>query len=207
VSSSYNAIKRATLTVPATSTTADSRWSDTHNQSTGFDVKEDETDPKLVSVKTNKTTIGAVEFRRISLTFSEPMRVYPDAHGYAQSLIDLSNYAFAFTEDRDLKGTDMDDPAVTYDLTARSATDLRDGSTAFYEKPLRITGLAAERVHPSDSNPNVLEIDIPDTEFPSQIKTLRVKAETTVTDPAGNKISEKGETADKLADNVVEGPF
>jgi len=207
VTASYNAIKRSNLALDTTSKTSQAIWNDTHNQSTGFDVKEDDTDPKLVGVKTSKTTIDGLEFRRISLTFSEPMRVYPDAHGYAQSLIDLSNYSFAFSEDRDLKGTDMDDPAQTYNLTDRVAADLRDGSAAFYEKPLRITNLSAERVHPSNSNPNVLEIDILDAEFPSQLKTLRVKAETTVTDPAGNKMSEKGESADKLADNVVEGSF
>lgn len=202
----YNAIKRSSLTVASTSTTADTRWDDTHNKTTSFDVKEDEIDPKVTGVRTSRTNDGGTEYRRISITFSEPMRVYPDTTGYADSLDDLGNYFFAFSEDNDLNGVDMDDAPVTYDITARTSANLRDTDTTFYEKPLRFTG-AAIRVNPSDSDPNVVEIDIPEIEFPSQLKTLRVKVETAVTDPAGNKVAERNETSNNLADNVVEGKF
>jgi len=98
--------------------TGDANWASTHDSAVNWEIKRDETDPKLTGVDVSKDVDG--DFR-IELTFSEGMAAYDGGSGESSAeLLKLeANYRFALgdkvgdTEDIDLGDDAPDDMLFT----------------------------------------------------------------------------------------------
>lgn len=208
----YFAVKKASLTLETTPTSATTRWQDTHQRSTSFDVAEDDTDPVLKKVETSeeqRSDRSNQDFLRVDLFFSEPMRVYPDDKGYPQNVIDVENFIFAFADDAgDLDGVDLEDTPDDHDTATEAAAAI------VLRSPIRFAATADADVdltddvfaEPSDDDPTVVSVFLPLDEIPDGLEEIKVLATTRVTDPAGNQVSEGNQDdTKKTADNVVIG--
>ena len=209
---SYTAVKKASLTLAAGTTTAAARWTDTHQGSSSFDVAEDNVDPTLVSIEANKENVVSrsnAEYLRVDMTFSEPMRVYPDEKGYARSVVSVDNFIFAFGKDAgDLEGVDMEDAPTSHDTEPN--VRLADSTL---EKPIKFAAASGATnndvyLEPSDDDPRIVTAYIPTSALANSgnLKEVKVMVKTDVLDPAGNKVSDKNvDLAKRTADNVAIG--
>lgn len=209
----FNAFKENDL---ATATPAgdvgDSNWDSTHTTVVNFELREDNTDPKLTGIDITKEDDDV----RVELTFSEPMAAFNGtSQGFFDaSATDLDNYVFMVGQDRgDLNNVDVKDEdsvdkgasmmaatnvstLVGYekefdfgDLTATLADiDTLDGST---------TGIVAFEV--DGDNPNTIFLWLNNQQnFFDTAKEIKARVGD-VADPAGNTISDSD--ADK---NIVQ---
>ncbi len=212
----YFAVKKASLTFESDATSGDDRWEETHQQSSSFDVAEDDVKPKLVSVDTSNTRRADHEggdYLQVDLVFSEAMRVYPDAKGYVQELIELENYVFAFSDDGDdLDGVDLEEDVEEFDTATDDATDF-ENDVSGPQNPIRFAEGSADNdqdtdvfIEPSDEDAKMVSIFIPESVLPANLEQIKVLVDTNVKDPAGNQVSELNEdTTKKTADNVAVG--
>ncbi|MEB3328243.1 MAG: carboxypeptidase-like regulatory domain-containing protein [Candidatus Sericytochromatia bacterium] len=218
VGEAYFGVRKSSLVVAATDTTAALRWQATHQRTASFEVEKDEAAPVLQAVAVTSRTRadhGNGEFYQVELTFSEPMRVYPDEKGYAASLVALDNYVFAMSEKTldgvDLaKGTPGAFDAATQTAAAFDATFARP-QAAFQLVPDADPATPAATdvfVEPSDDSPNAVNVFVPKAALPPGLKHIKVLVRKAVVDPAGNGVSEaNAKPATNTADNVVLGTF
>jgi hypothetical protein len=190
------AFKLSTPTSPA-SGSAEDLWKATHTGTASFDVPEDDTKPTLVSVSGSPISNDGDKFR-FSLTFSEPMKVYPDADGFDASALEKGNYRFALSED-DVKGVDMDATLGAQVTDAPSAEAALAAESVFQFDPADMT------VAFSNSDPKVIHVTVPRSHVPAAAKAFKVSVEG-VKDPAGNLVATGNEVAsDQTADNIKMG--
>jgi hypothetical protein len=190
------AFKLSAPGAPADSS-ATARWTAAHTGSASFTVPEDDTKPTLVSVSGNAIQSGGDKFR-FSLTFSEPMQVYPGAPvGAAASALVLNNYLFALSED-DLNGIDMDGTPITV-ANALQAQAAMDAESVF-----NFDAAGATVTH-STTDAKVVHVTVNRDLVPTAAKFFKVRVEN-VQDPADNIIATGNEVAaDNTADNIKMG--
>ncbi len=194
-----NIVKASSLRFSTSADTAAKRWDETHNRSGGFSVAEDDTDPTLASVKASTIQLASGSFKRIELTFSEPVQVFGNTA--STELTTLANYVLAFGE-TPLRGTDMEKDATLLNLGTFTLDDLK-GFTR--NKTILSLTNGTNAISLSTSDARVINIDIPAAKFPVEAEHVRVLVKKTVTDPAGNAISETSKQSDGTADNVKDG--
>lgn len=206
------AIKLASLTLTGNETSAAQRWASTHTRASGFDLVKDDARPILTAVSGGSITTSAGDKERIELTFNKPVLVYPDVTqadgtlaGSDPSVIDPSKYGFAIS-DKSVTGTDMSKldlaghRVLTNTTTLADVQALENSTTPFTMDSNVITG-----IHVSTNNPNVVQIDVKKSIWPTDAKFIRVRVDSTWKDPSGNLMSQSNTTADFTGDNVKDG--
>lgn len=218
----HNAFKEEDLSIDSTNTTGDDNWSFTHDTVSNFEVREDDTTPKLTSV--DVTEEG--ESSRIELVFSEPMAAFGTGGDgiYGEGLFEIENYTFAVGEDNgdlddvELEGNEEADVTAGLDIGAETAIENIGGTDSNFEEEFffndasnavevdqdesidALEGTATEIFMELDEdNPNTLFIwfvDLPN--FFDGVNEIKARVEG-VQDPAGNEIEEADADA-----NVVE---
>jgi hypothetical protein len=218
VGEAYFGVRKSSLVVAATDTTPALRWQATHQRTASFELEKDGAVPVLqaVAVSTRtRTDHGNAEFRQLELTFSEPMRVFPDEKGYAATLVDLGNYVFAMS-DKALDGVDLSKGTPgTFNAATQTAAEFEAAfgrtQAAFRFAPDDAPGTRAATdvfVEPSDESPNVVNVFVPVAALPTDLKHVKVLVKKAVVDPAGNAVSEaNAKSATATADNVALGTF
>lgn len=184
------AFKRSSLVI-SNQTTAEDRWKATHQSSASLELPKDDVSPKLASVATSPLSFEGTEYTRVTLTFSEPMTVYPQVR--STTLDDLANnYIFAVTDDK-AANIDM---AGTLGTSVTAANDIQLGV------PFKFTVGSNAKVRYSTTDPKVVFFDIPRTLIPASGKEIKVRVNS-IQDPAGNTVATGNSvTADKTADNI-----
>ncbi|MEB3220810.1 MAG: hypothetical protein VKS61_01910 [Candidatus Sericytochromatia bacterium] len=218
VGEAYFGVRKASLVVGGTDTTAALRWQATHQRTASFEVEKDETSPVLKAVAVTTRTRSDHdngEFYQLELTFSEPMRVYPDDKGFAASLVDLDNYVFAMS-DKTLDGVDLSKGTPgTFNAATQSAADF-DAAFARTQAAFQFAPDAAPAtrsatdvfIEPSDDSPSAVNVFVPRAKLPTGLKHVKVLVRKAVLDPAGNAVSEaNAKAATNTADNVALGTF
>jgi hypothetical protein len=97
-------------------------WSTTHKSAISFELKRDETDPKLKSVDTFESD----DDLRIQLEFTEPMAAYAGNNkgSFGAGVFALTNYSFMLGEDSgDLDAEELDGIA---DIAGENTTSIND---------------------------------------------------------------------------------
>jgi hypothetical protein len=189
------AFKLASPVAPTTESAA-ARWAAAHTGTASFEVPEDDTKPTLVSVTGAPITTGGTSQFRFSLTFSEPMRVFPEATGFSATVTELNNYYFALSED-EVGDLDMDTNSAATVSDATTANAALDANTVFR--------FGAGTVQFSDSDPKVVHVSVDRSWVPADARFVKVRVDN-VEDPAGNVISTGGKVASDLtADNIKGG--
>lgn len=212
------AIKLASLALASTDTTAALRWAATHTRASGFDLNKDDQNPTVMSVTGSPVTTNNGDRERIEITFSKPALVFPDVvqtvgtqttlAGSDASVTDLSNYAFAIS-DTTVTGIDMKKVITTPNTISTNNNNANLSTLTTYmngSTPFRVDSTVAQ-VQVSTTNPDVVQIDILKSMWPTTAKNVRVRVEPTWLDPSGNHMSETNEQADLSADNVKDGPL
>lgn len=194
-SSTYTeAFKLSALRLTAEST-HQARWEATHTTNATFKVAKDETKPTLVSVAGTPVVVNGQTQYRFALTFSEPMRVFPEGTGFSPTVQTLSNYVFALS-DEDLKGTDMEGTSGIVSTPTEAAAAVAS------EAPFRF---AAGTVDFSTTDPKVVNVTVDRALVPTEATVFKVRV-TDVADPAGNVINTGNKaSADLTADNIKIG--
>jgi hypothetical protein len=218
VGDAYFGVRKGSLVVAPTDTTASLRWQSTHQRTASFEVEKDAVEPLLQAVAVTRRTLadrGNAAFYQLDLTFSEPMRVYPDEKGYAASLVKLDNYVFAMSE-KALDAVDLSKGTPgTFDAATQSAATF-DATYSRPQAPFRFADDADPAtkdatdvfVQPSDDSPKVVSVYVPVAALPVGLKHVKVLARRAIVDPAGNGLSEaNAKPATNTADNVVLGAF
>jgi hypothetical protein len=217
--SSYTrAIKLASLKFTGSEANANDRWASTHTAGSGFDVAKNDTKPTVASVSGGVVTTAGAEYERFEITFDRAMLTYPERtsttgpSGFGKTLIgtsdtvtDLANYAFAIS-DLPIKGLDMDKIVANpkaIDGTATAATVQGYMSSL---TPFKATDTNRVHAQISASDPKVVQIDVLRSLIPANARFVRVRVDSAVLGPSGNRVSEANKsTTDFTADNVKDG--
>jgi hypothetical protein len=218
VGEGYWAVRKGSLVTAAADTSATLRWQATHQRTATFEVERDAVAPTLAGVAVTTVTRaerGDAGYYRVQLTFSEPMRVFPDDRGYAASVVDPANYVLAFSSNK-LDGVDLTrGTPLIWDTAARDAaafaTEIAAPKAAFrFAAPADPAVPRATDVFlaPSDDAAAAVDLFVPKAALPADVAHVRVLVRRAVQDPAGNGVSEaRFERETALADNIREATF
>jgi hypothetical protein len=190
------AFKLAAPGAPADNSAA-ARWTASHTGSASFTVPEDDTKPTLVSVSGNTIQSAGDKFR-FTLTFSEPMQVYPGGTtGAAASTLVLSNYRFVLSEE-DVAGVDMDATPGTVANATQAQAAMNDETVFTFDAAVATVAL-------STTDAKVVQVTVNRDLVPTDAKFVKVRVDN-VQDPADNVIGTGNEVAaDNTADNIKMG--
>lgn len=207
----YFAVRKGDLALAAADTTGELRWQATHQRSSSFAVEKDTVPPVLQGVTANEASQGGVPYYRFDLTFSKPMRVYPDERGYTESLTNLENYVFALST-RTLDGVKMDGDVGTFttdDTAANFVLGFADPRRPFtFVDPADSDETNDAYVRIKTTDPKVVSVYVPRAALPTNLSQVKVRVKKDLLDPAGNGMSEANVKSDtNTADNIVTGRF
>ncbi|MEB3328245.1 MAG: carboxypeptidase regulatory-like domain-containing protein [Candidatus Sericytochromatia bacterium] len=171
-------------------------WAETHKSAITFELKTDETDPKLTGVE----VVEDDQDLRIELTFSEPMAAYAGSGqaNISETVFDLSNYSFMLGEKSgDLNNEDLEGNGVTESLpysftTADAKAEFSFAATGpdfATNGDLDANAVASVAIEVEPDAPSQVNIWIRNgANLFDGFRSIKARVEG-VTDPAGNNIT------------------